>query len=229
MFVSIKNNILVWDMLTGELIDTLPRQTEQEITAFDLIDSSGNFVIGDSEGCITLRKQDSGIKVSKLYQNKYKAPVTHIVSRQGGFWNPSVIIGCCQDCEIPIFGKDESNDYAHLRTLNPRKSYPKVSIQVLEYEIRRNILIIGTHSGDIIFMDVDKNKVTNLIQTHSSSEILYFKINYKVLNVLILNKNNEVFGVFLPPHSKKFKPSCSFELQPKIVDQQKISTAVVGE
>ena len=48
LFVAIKNNILVWDILTGQLIDTLSRQTEQEITAFDLIENSGNFVMGDS-------------------------------------------------------------------------------------------------------------------------------------------------------------------------------------
>ena len=199
----------MWDLLTGQLIDTLSRQTEQEITAVDLIENSGNFVMGDSEGAISLRKQDSGVRIGKLYQNKYRAPVIHLVSKQGGFWNNCVIIGCCQDCEIPVFGKDESSDYVHLRTLNPRKSYPKISIQMIEYECKRNILIIGTNSGDVIFMDVDKNKVTNYIQTNAMVENVYFKLNYNIPNVLIFNKNNEVSGVFLPPHSKKFKFGCN--------------------
>lgn len=37
-------------------------------------------------------------------------------------------------------------------------------ITALDYEEKRNILIIGCNSGDILFMDVDKTKVTNHIQ-----------------------------------------------------------------
>lgn len=75
-----------------------------------------------------------------------------------------IFIGC-QDGEIIVFGKDESHDYLHLRTLNPKRVESNLSIEVMEYEAKRNILMIGSNSGNILFMDVDKNKVTNIFKT----------------------------------------------------------------
>lgn len=56
LLVTIKNNIQVWDVLTGKMCDNLLRQTENEITAIDLIENSSFFIVGDIDGTVNLRK-----------------------------------------------------------------------------------------------------------------------------------------------------------------------------
>lgn len=86
-----------------------------------------------------------------------------MICRRGGIWNEAVIIACYQDCEVVIFGKDESHDFTFQRNFNLKKTLPNAFIMSIEYEEKRNILIMGTTSGDIIFMDVDKTKIINHI------------------------------------------------------------------
>lgn len=99
-----------------------------------------------------------------MYQSKTKSPIVHLTSKEGGIWNESVLIGCTLDCEINVFGKDRSKDYVHLRTLYPKKYLGNLSaINSIDYEQHRNILVVGCNNGDLLFMDVDKTKVTNHI------------------------------------------------------------------
>jgi hypothetical protein len=63
-------------------------------------------VVGDTDGSVYVRKVENGIKISKLYTNKNKAAITHILSRKGSLWNEEIIIICCQDGEIVVFGVD---------------------------------------------------------------------------------------------------------------------------
>lgn len=135
-----------------------------------------------------------------------------MISKRGGVWNECIIIGCFHDGEIVVFGKDQSHDYGLLRCFNIRRAYPNSLVLALEYEEKRNILILGTSNGDIIFYDVDKNRATNCIEA-KGLEIVKLAINYDIPNVLAFGKNGEVFGVYLPPHSKKFKVACNILAQ----------------
>ena len=56
MYVIIKNSIFIWDMLTGQLYDILHSQSDNEISAMDLISNSGKFVVGDTQGSVWIRK-----------------------------------------------------------------------------------------------------------------------------------------------------------------------------
>lgn len=43
-------------MLTGQLYDILHSQSDNEISAMDLISNSGKFVVGDTQGSVWIRK-----------------------------------------------------------------------------------------------------------------------------------------------------------------------------
>lgn len=60
-------------------------------------------------------------------------------------------------------------------------------------------------------MDVDKVRVINYIPT-KNFEILSFSIKTEFPSFLSFGKNGQIFGVFLPPHSKKFKPFCNLQI-----------------
>lgn len=81
LYVTLKNNLMIWDMLTGRLMDILSLQTENEITAIDFISSSGLYVVGDLNGAIYIRKRENGIKIMKLYQSKTKSQILHLISK----------------------------------------------------------------------------------------------------------------------------------------------------
>jgi len=87
LYVIIKNSILIWDMLTGQVCDLFQNQCDYEITAISLITNSSKFVIGDAQGNIYLRKLENGIKISKIYASKHKVQINHLVSKKGGLWN----------------------------------------------------------------------------------------------------------------------------------------------
>ena len=74
-----------------------------------------------------------------------------------------------------------------MRTLTPKKTHADLVIECLEYEGKRNILIIGSNTGDILFMDVDKNKLTNVFQSNSS-EIQNICLKPTVPMVVAFNK-----------------------------------------
>jgi len=77
------------------------------------------------------------------------------------------VIGVFQDGEIVVFGKDDSHDFILLRNFNIRKLYPNCLVLSVEYEEKRNLIILGTNSGDIVCMDVDKTRVANHIQAQN--------------------------------------------------------------
>lgn len=57
-------------------------------------------------------------------------------------------------------------------------------------------------------MDVDKNRITNHISAQSL-EAIKFYIKFDIPSLVTFGKNGEILGVYLPPHSKKFKPACN--------------------
>jgi hypothetical protein len=74
MYVPIKNNIVVWDLLTGSICNILYEMTknESEIFSFDIIvsdeTSKSNFMfVGDSSGKIYQRKLSNGLLIKTLY------------------------------------------------------------------------------------------------------------------------------------------------------------------
>lgn len=96
------------------------------------------------------------------------------------------------------------HDYIHLRTLNGKKTHPNISIESVEYEAKRNIIMLGTNQGEILFLDVDKNKITHEIKI-DHCEILAFLLKLEMSLLLCVTKKYEIYTVYLPPHSKKFK------------------------
>lgn len=56
LYCPIKNHIIAWDLLTGNITNTMRNQTSGEITAFDIFSGVKLAVIGDIEGTLTLRK-----------------------------------------------------------------------------------------------------------------------------------------------------------------------------
>ena len=56
-------------------------------------------------------------------------------------------------------------------------------------------------------MDVDKNKVLSVYQTNLGDIQDFNQIDDTPL-LLAYSRKGGVFGIYLPPHLKKFKPSC---------------------
>lgn len=56
LYCPIRNSVLVWDLLTGTLANTLQEQSPSEITTAELIGQFGLMVIGDADGNLFLRK-----------------------------------------------------------------------------------------------------------------------------------------------------------------------------
>ena len=85
-------------------------------------------------------------------------------------------------------------------------------------------MIIGSSTGDILFMDVDKNKLTNVFKSNSP-ELQTICLKPTVPMVVTFNKKYEIFGVYLPPHSKKFKGACELEGESK----QRVNVVIPSE
>lgn len=47
LFCPIKNHVIAWDLLTGNIANTLRNQTTSEITAFDLLVDIKLAILGD--------------------------------------------------------------------------------------------------------------------------------------------------------------------------------------
>lgn len=104
---------------------------------------------------------ENGIKISKIYRQK--VAVDHVVSKgeECGTSASSLHASMMRDHRL------RKRSVSWLRTvemLQYQKEYPNSLILALEYEEKRNILILGTGNGDIIFYDVDKNRATNCIE-----------------------------------------------------------------
>lgn len=56
LYSPIKNHIIIWNLLTGTVANTLHDQMTSEITAFDIIKDLKISVLGDFEGNLVLRK-----------------------------------------------------------------------------------------------------------------------------------------------------------------------------
>jgi hypothetical protein len=208
LYVAIKNSILVWDTLTGQLHDVLQNQSNHEIISMSAIPNSGKFVVGDAGGSIYLRKLDSGIEISKIHKLKNKVAVNHLLAKRHGSWNESVIIGVYQDCEVFVFGKAESNEYSLLRHFNAKRFLSNATAIIsAEYEEQRNLLILGSNKGDILCLDIDKTRVAHHLHI-PNLECIKFVVKCEVPLMLIFGKSSEIVGAYLPPHSKKYKSSC---------------------
>ena len=108
---------------------------------------------------------------------------------------------------MALFDRDRHGDFNHYRTISIKKMSPGSSITALCYESKRNTLAIGTNSAELFFMDIDKNKLISRCETKGGEiEHLFHCQDEHVL--LAFTKKTEIFGIYLPPHSKKFKPSC---------------------
>ena len=111
------------------------------------------------------------------------------------------------DGEIAIYSRDAHGDYSLYRTISMRKFNPSSNMTCLCYQQKRNTLIIGTNAGEIFFIDIDKNKLVSKCDTRSG-EIEKFVLFDQENLLLSFNKKTEIYGLYLPPHLKKFKPSC---------------------
>lgn len=78
LYSPVKNHIVAWDLLTGNIANTLRNQASSEITAFDIMTDIKMAIIGDMEGNITIRKLENGVLVKKLY--KHKLHITYILA-----------------------------------------------------------------------------------------------------------------------------------------------------
>lgn len=77
----------------------------------------------------------------------------------------------------------------------------------MSFQNRRNTLIIGTNLGEVYFLDIDKNKMISKCETKSGDIESFVQLEEE--NILLsFSKKAEIFGLYLPPHLKKFKPSC---------------------
>lgn len=76
MYTPMRNHVIVWNLLTGIREETFYDMTENDITAFQLVEDLGFFIIGDTDGNILQRKIINGALVSKL--PRMKAPVKNI-------------------------------------------------------------------------------------------------------------------------------------------------------
>jgi len=56
LYCPIKNHLITWDLLCGNIANTLRNQTSSEITSFDIMTNIKLAIIGDLEGNLTLRK-----------------------------------------------------------------------------------------------------------------------------------------------------------------------------
>lgn len=76
-----------------------------------------------------------------------------------------MIFSASYDGEISIFERDANGDFNHSRTVSIKKMSPSSNITSLCYQHKRNTLIIGTHLGEIFFLDIDKNKMISKCET----------------------------------------------------------------
>lgn len=203
LYCPIKNHLVGWDLLTGSIALTLRNLTSGEITAFDMFATTKIGVLGDSEGNLVLRKLENGVLVKKLY--KHKLNVTNVLVEE--YNREKMVFSASYDGEVAIFERDIHGDFNHLRSLSIRKVNPQATVSALCYEHNRNTLIIGTNIGDVYFMDVDKNKIITKCETHGG-DIEHFIHFPEEAILLSFTKRAEIFGLYLPPHLKKFKPSC---------------------
>lgn len=56
LYCPVKNHVVGWDLLTGNIAVTLRNLTNSEITAFGTFSLGKSGVIGDNEGNVVLRK-----------------------------------------------------------------------------------------------------------------------------------------------------------------------------
>lgn len=128
-----------------------------------------------------------------------------------------MIFSASQDGQLAIFERDKHGDFTHIRSLHLKKTDPLASVSALCYEPGRNMLIIGANTGDIYFVDVDKAKIISK-SSPQAGDIEEFSILSSHSILLSFTKKAEILGLYLPPHIKKFKPSCHLisETQAKI-------------
>ena len=67
--------------------------------------------------------------------------------------------------------------------------------------------MIGAQTGQIYFLDIDKNKLVSRCQTRAGDVEELVQLQDDTI-LLAFTKKAEIFGLYLPPHPKKFRPAC---------------------
>jgi hypothetical protein len=136
-----------------------------------------------------------------------------------------MIFSASSDGEVAIFDRDFHGDFNLYRSVSMKKMNPSATISTLCYQEKRNTAIIGTNTGEIFFVDIDKNKIISQCDT-KAGDIEKF-VHFEQDNILLsFSKKAKIFGLYLPPHIKKFKPSCHLVSEQS---QSKISSVVMSE
>ena len=143
LYCPVKNHVVIWDLLTGSISNTLRNQTTAEITAFDVFSDLKLSVIGDLEGNVMLRKMENGVLVKKLY--KHKLNVTYILT--DSTTQDKFIFSASYDGEITVFERDQNGDFNLVRNVSVKKLNAMANVTALSYQAKRNTLIIGTQTG----------------------------------------------------------------------------------
>ena len=143
LYCPVKNHVVIWDLLTGSICNTLRNQTAAEITAYDVFSDHKLSVIGDLEGNVTLRKLENGVLVKKLY--KHKLNVTYILT--DSTTQDKFIFSASYDGEIAVFERDQNGDFNLVRNVSIKKLNAIANVTALSYQAKRNTLIIGTQTG----------------------------------------------------------------------------------
>ena len=118
-----------------------------------------------------------------------------------------MIFSASYDGEVAIFDRDIHGDFNIYRNISMKKMNSTSNITALCYQHSRYTLMVGTSSGEIIFVDIDKNKMISKCETKAGDVEKFISLEESHI-LLSFSRKTEVFGIFLPPHSKKFKPSC---------------------
>ena len=88
---------------------------------------------------------------------KHKNSVTTILVEE--LKESKMIFSASYDGEIAIFDRDIHGDFNIYRNISMKKMNSTSNITALCYQHSRYTLMVGTSSGEIIFVDIDKNKM----------------------------------------------------------------------
>lgn len=67
---------MVWDLLTGVNEEIFYDMAESDITSFEFVQELGFFIVGDTEGSVTIRRNINGSLLNNLL--RMKSPVKNI-------------------------------------------------------------------------------------------------------------------------------------------------------
>ena len=146
ILVSVGTSVVLWDLLTGNLCDVFRNQCEKEITCLALLSNTGLYIVGSSDGTLTLRKTQSGCKVSLLHKHKSSQPVTHRLWKEWAHWGIAAFVDGLvlvlggqgglrgEGVKEGQGGQGVQGEWGVIRTLNVRKFFSDALLCTIEYE-----------------------------------------------------------------------------------------------